>query len=234
VLSENYSDFEHIIVDGGSTDNTIETLKKYPHLIWVSEPDNGQSDALNKGFKMATGDVIGWLNSDDYYLPGIFEKVAKEFNNSEIDAVYGNYMFIDGNGRITKKMKTIKPVRWLSLFTCYIPSTTFFFKREIIENKIFIDVDFHISMDKEFFAHILFSGYKIRKIEGTLSAFRWHESNKSTDSKEIRNLIAKEGLIILSRYGGIYLKPTDFNVFIYKSVTAVVDNIRKIKARINC
>ena len=69
VLNQNYPNFEHLIIDGGSTDGTIEILKEYPHLNWVSEPDRGQSDALNKGFRKASGDIIAWINSDDMLAP---------------------------------------------------------------------------------------------------------------------------------------------------------------------
>src|ERR1700755_1492305 len=72
VLSQGYPDFEHIVIDNCSTDNTLDVLKKYPHVKWVSEPDRGQSNALNKGFGLSTGDVLGWLNCDDFYLPGAF------------------------------------------------------------------------------------------------------------------------------------------------------------------
>ena len=89
VLKQNYKNFEHIIIDGFSTDNTIEILKKYKHLDWISERDEGQSDALNKGFKKCTGDVIGWLNSDDWYHENTFNKVKNILLDNSIDAVYG-------------------------------------------------------------------------------------------------------------------------------------------------
>ena len=74
VVAQDYPNFEHIVVDGGSTDGTIDILRSYPHLTWTSEPDRGQSDALNKGFSKAQGDVIAWINSDDYYAPrGVFK-----------------------------------------------------------------------------------------------------------------------------------------------------------------
>ena len=76
VQEQNYPNFEHIILDGCSTDGTIEILKKYDHLIWSSEPDEGQSDAMNKGFNMASGDLIGWLNTDELYMPGAFNHLV--------------------------------------------------------------------------------------------------------------------------------------------------------------
>ena len=90
VLSQDYPNFEHIIIDGGSTDNTIPILKKYEHLKWVSERDKGQADALNKGLFMATGDIIGWINSDDYYENNALHEAAAIFNNGEINWVIGN------------------------------------------------------------------------------------------------------------------------------------------------
>ena len=80
ILSQGLGDsVEHIVIDGGSTDGSIDILRKYPHLIWKSEKDRGQSHALNKGFKMATGDIIGWINSDDKLTPCALHRVAKFF-----------------------------------------------------------------------------------------------------------------------------------------------------------
>ena len=79
VLNQSYKNFEHIICDGGSTDGTVDVLKKYKHLIWVSEEDEGQSDALSKALSMSSGDIIGWINSDDYYYSDdIFEYVVSK------------------------------------------------------------------------------------------------------------------------------------------------------------
>lgn len=93
VINQNYSNFEHIIIDGGSTDNTLQVLKRYPHLKWISEKDKGQADALRKGLEIATGDIIGWINSDDYFENEIFEEVCVEFQNNEIKWIVGNLKF---------------------------------------------------------------------------------------------------------------------------------------------
>ena len=85
---------EHIVVDGGSKDGTVDVLKRYPHLIWVSEKDKGQADALRKGLKLVTGDIVGWINSDDYYEEGIFESVAKHFEDPKTMWVIGNLSLV--------------------------------------------------------------------------------------------------------------------------------------------
>ena len=90
VLNQNHENFEHIIIDGGSTDNTVSIIKEYPHLKWVSEKDEGQADALNKGLKMATGDVIGWINSDDFYQDNIFMDVISHFDDKTVKWIIGN------------------------------------------------------------------------------------------------------------------------------------------------
>jgi len=152
----------------------------------------GQSDALNKGVKMATGDIIGWCNSDDVYLPNSFQKVIAILNDNKIDAVYSNLYFADEKLNITRKLIAHKPIKWLSLFHCFIPSATFFFKRKIIDDGIMIDKTKHITMDKDFFAKILFKGYKL--INDYFAIFRWHGDNKSIDNKEVRFIRLKEGL----------------------------------------
>src|SRR5512141_110904 len=105
---------EHIVVDGGSTDGTIEILKRYSsmpsyaYLRWISEPDRGQTDALNKGFRMATGELIGWLNSDDLYTPQSLLRASAFLNAPPlIDFVYGDYLIIDGAGKTLIEKKEI-------------------------------------------------------------------------------------------------------------------------------
>jgi glycosyltransferase involved in cell wall biosynthesis len=202
IAEQGHPDFEHIVIDGGSKDETVEVLKKYPHVKWVSEPDEGQSDAINKGFLKATGDIIGWLNADDAYTPGTFKRVLKEFENKGVDALYSNVTFTNADGSFRSNGKVHKPVKWLALFHCYIPSTTFFFRRSILDAGINIDKDIHISMDKDFFAHIFYKGYKIKYVNEYFARFRWHDSNKSIDTPEIKKLRYKEGFMIFDRYAG--------------------------------
>lgn len=97
VMSQNYQNYEHIIIDNASTDNTSQILSKYKHIKFISEPDNGQSEAINKGFKLATGEIFGWLNDDDIYLPGTFHFVNENFDTSIYSMIYGRSKIISEN-----------------------------------------------------------------------------------------------------------------------------------------
>lgn len=218
IIDQGYPDVEHIIIDNCSTDETAQIAAAYPQVTFISEPDEGQSDAINKGFLRATGDIIGWLNADDYYLPGTFDKVVKLLQQEPLDGLYSNVKFIDKAGNFSRNLISHKVVRWLSLFHCYIPSTTFFFKREIIDAGLLIDKEMHISMDKDFFAKILYHGYKLQYVNDFFAAFRWHDTNKSIDTPEVQRIRHREGLVIFNRYSGRSFSLSDTNIRIYREV----------------
>ena len=155
VLIQDYPDFEHIVIDNCSWDNTIDVLKKYPHIRWISEPDHGQSHALNKGFAMATGEILAWLNCDDFYLREAFHTAARALSDPGIDGVYSDLQFCDVNWTITKHYKSHRPVKFLSLFHNFISSECFFFKRKIIDNQVLVREDLHYCMDQDFAANLL-------------------------------------------------------------------------------
>jgi len=222
VLNQNYPNIEHIIIDGGSSDGTLEILKKYSHLKWISEPDEGQSDALNKGFKMTNGDILGWCNSDDVYLPQTFKKVVAKLINSKYDGVYSNLYFGDEKLNITRKSLSHKPIKWLSLFHCFIPSATFFFKRKIIEAGILIDKTKHITMDKDFFASILYNDYNLKYVNDYFAIFRWHENNKSLYSQKTLSIRLIEGVELLNRFSMIKVPQNEFGYFLYKSMNPII------------
>ena len=135
VLDQNYPNFEHIIVDNCSTDGTLEVLKKYPHLKWIFETDKGQSDAINKGFRRSTGDIVAWLNSDDFYCENVFWKIVEIFlKNPQVFWIYGNSYFVDEKGKkitykralpfnifiLTAAPKISVPVREIPRISCII------------------------------------------------------------------------------------------------------------------
>ena len=202
VLSQNYPNFEHIILDNCSTDRTVEILQQYPHLIWKSQPDKGQSDALNQGFRMATGDIIGWLNADDLYLPQCFEKIAATFADSQGDLVYGDYRWIDEHGKIIQLRQELD-FDWFVLkylHVLYIPSTTTFFKRKIFEEENFLDTSLKYSMDYEFFLRLARQNYKFVHINAYLADFRWHENNKSVIAEQKQQEEKREALLRHDRF----------------------------------
>jgi glycosyltransferase involved in cell wall biosynthesis len=184
VASQNYSNKEHIIIDAQSTDKTLEVIKSYehlPHLKWVSEPDQGQADAINKGFKMASGDVVAWLNADDYYLADTFSKVANIFErNPQTNIVYSDTMLVDKN---KKRLRIKKDHPFddgvLLYYGCYIQSTTTFFSKCIIDAGHLLDISYKTCMDYEYFVRLANLGYRFEYVPDVFAAFRWHDSNVS-------------------------------------------------------
>lgn len=175
-------DVEHIIVDNCSTDNTKDVLSRYAHLKVICEKDQGQSDALNKGFKAAAGEVVGWLNADDRYLPGCFEHVISAFaNDPRTDIIYGDYRLIDQQGRLIKVKRELSFDMFMLkyLHVLCIPSTTTFFRRRVFEEGNFLDIGYHYSMDYEYFLRLAGSGYRFHHIPQVTADFRWHMDAKS-------------------------------------------------------
>ena len=203
VLSQGYPDFEHIIIDNCSTDNTRSILEKYPHLVWVSEPDKGQSHALNKGFLRSTGDILGWLNCDDFYLPGAFHAAAAALEDEGTDGVYSDLKFCDIDRNIIKHYRSHRPARFLSLFHAFISSECFFFKRNIIDNDISVQEDLHYCMDQEFAANILYHNYRLKYLRTCFAVFRWQGNNKSLDTPPLRTQRIREGIRIFNRHNGL-------------------------------
>lgn len=182
VRQQSYKHFDHFIFDNCSTDGTTEVLKSYPHLRATVEPDRGQSDALNKGFRAASGDIIGWLNADDRYLPGCFEQVAAFFEaHPDCDIVYGDYRLIDGNGALLCRRKEVPFDLFMLkyLHVLCIPSTTTFFRRRIFEEGNFLEADYHLAMDYEFFLRLALKGYRFRYCSGFWADFRTYPDSKS-------------------------------------------------------
>ncbi len=192
---------EHIVVDGASTDQTVEVLKRYPHVQWCSEKDNGQSDAINKGFRRATGDLMGWLNADDYYLPGGLEAIACAAQaQPEADVIYGDCVFVDGVGKIMRsKVEHEFDPSILMYFGCYIPSTSTFVQRRVVEAGLLLDCNYRVCMDFEYFARLAHAGFRFRYVPRFIAAFRWHGNNISLSQASRR---AEERRQVQNRFGG--------------------------------
>ncbi|WP_447968281.1 glycosyltransferase [Nitrospira sp. M1] len=186
VLAQNYENFEHIIVDGASTDETVEILKEYPHLKWVSEADNGEAEALNKALAMADGDIISWLNADDnYFGHDVFRIVASEMNSHEgRHLVYGKTLLTDEPQAIAwlqiPRVPITLPIlmRWFDLIELYQPSM--FYSKELIHTIGKYREDLFFSIDYEFWLRIAAQGYSFHYVDHVLSQSRlFRESGKS-------------------------------------------------------
>ncbi len=189
VLSQEGVEVEHIITDAGSTDETLDVLNRYPQLKWTSEPDGGMSDGINKGFRQATGDWLMWLNCDDFLLPGALKKVADFISeHPETDVVHGDCIFIREDKTLIRRKYDTR-VDWLDLLFigCIIPSTSCFYKREIIEAGQLLDVSYKNCMDREFYLRLITGGYIFSYLPEPLAKFRWHE--ESTTMKHWQRMI---------------------------------------------
>ncbi|MCW5314784.1 glycosyltransferase [Nostoc sp. KVJ3] len=184
VLSQNIEDMEYIVCDGGSDDETLEILQKYEQKIrWISEADKGQSDAVNKGISMTTGDIIAWINSDDIYYPGAFQTVKQIFeSDSEIEVVYGNADWIDESDDLLYPYPTEAWNYKRLIETCYICQPAVFFRRSLIENFGNLNPQLEYCMDYELWLrcgkYINFE-YVPRKLAGS----RMYSTNKTLSKR---------------------------------------------------
>ena len=179
---------EYLLIDGGSTDGTLDILEKYAGRIrMVSEPDRGMADALNKGFALCTGNVIGWLNSDDLYLPGTLQKVAAWFeNNPGSGWVYGNCRMIDAQDRATRKWITAYKNHLSGKFSYerllvenFISQPAVFMRREALQAAGPVDLDLPAAMDYDLWIRLAKLG-KPGYIHDDLACFRVHDESISS------------------------------------------------------
>jgi glycosyltransferase involved in cell wall biosynthesis len=182
VLSQDYPHVEYTIVDGGSTDNTLDVIKRYEHKLawWVSEPDHGQTDAINKGFASARGDIYAWINSDDTYEPGAFATVVKYLRKyPEVGMVYGDCNYIDEAGNVIGKFNAAQTnYQLLRQGYTHIPQQTMFFRAELWKQIGPLDPSFYFAMDYDLWTRIA-GRAKIKYIPQTWANFRLHTSGKT-------------------------------------------------------
>lgn len=184
VIEQPYQNIEYIIIDGGSTDNTVDIIKKYEERIsyWVSEPDKGQSDALNKGFAKANGNVFAWINSDDYYESDIFDKVMKKFNDPNVFILNGNCMmhYSDSERTHIDKSGFINTSRMLKYWKPYFcpPQPSIFFRRVVWEEVSPLNECLNYSMDLDLWLKMSLK-YKFTFYNEVLSHYLIHDSSKS-------------------------------------------------------
>lgn len=198
VASQQGVSLEHLVMDGGSTDDSAERAALFPHATWIQEPDQGMSDAINKGFGRAKGDWVMWLNADDRLKPGALSSLLSVLHESQADVVYGDWDFIDETG---SHLRTVRSLPW-SRFVhvhhhCFIGSTAAFYRKStIIDTGHRLRTDFHYVMDGEFYARLDAQGKSFQYIPQNLADFRLHGSNASqrhlAKSTDLTNLLSAE------------------------------------------
>ncbi len=180
VLQQGYPALEYWVVDGGSTDGTQDLLSTYgKRLRWISEPDSGQSQAINKGWRLSQGEIVGWLNSDDLLYPGALERISAFFaGQPEVDFAYGDCDFIDPSGQVTGSYPAQPYDYRRLLFENYIPQPAAFFRRSLLEKEGWLDETLDFVMDYDYW---LRSGvrHKGAYLPFRLAALRLHASAKS-------------------------------------------------------
>jgi len=181
VLNQNYPDLEYIIIDGGSTDESVDIIKKYADSItyWESEKDRGQSHALNKGLSRCSGEIISWLCSDDLYLPGALHKVAGLFAESPESCLVHGKTILFGQGRkeiIKGANKDDLPLKYFSIIPFPQPSS--FFRKKVIDEQGMLDESFHFGMDYDLLIRIALH-YPILQTEHIFSRYRLHSESKT-------------------------------------------------------
>ncbi|MDH5413257.1 MAG: glycosyltransferase [Flavobacteriaceae bacterium] len=210
VIAQNYNNLEHIIIDANSTDGTLAILNKYQnHITWISEPDNGQSHGLNKGFKKATGDIIGWVNSDDQLASGALHKISNFFQeNPDEIAVVGDQLIISAKGETLRKIQSRSyNHNYLLNQARGITQNSTFFKRHVFDKIGYIDESLSYAMDLDFFIRIT----KIKKIlylPETLAIYRMHPYSKTAEGPY---KFAIESLKIRKKNNGSIFSPANIN-----------------------
>ena len=185
VINQRYKDLEYIIVDGGSTDQSKEIIEKYrSHLFWyVSEPDNGQADAINKGMSKATGEICAFINSDDLYLPGTLQLVEAFFsNNPDCEWVCGDTIFFGQNITPSYQYSRVptRPVHGL-IWEYHTPQPGMFWRRRSLN--VSFDTSYNYCFDHDFYMRLLLAGKKCVHLKHPVAAYRIHSTSKTFTSQ---------------------------------------------------
>jgi len=238
---------EHIVVDGASTDGTVEWLSRQPHIKSISEKDKGMYDAVNKGLRMANGDILAYLNCDEQYLPGALAVVKNYFeSHPSVDILFGDALLIRPDGSLIAYRKGYRP-HWFYILAShlYVLSCTMFFRKKIIEDGFFFDTRYRAVGDADFVVRLLRNGYHAKHIKRYFSAFAMTGKNLSNDAlgieeqkqllrsapvylricKPILNVFRLAGKF----FSGAYFQkwPLEYSVYIYDNAMENQQNQRK-------
>ena len=231
VLLQGYPNLEYLVLDGGSKDNSPEIIEKYSPFLsyWHSRRDEGQSDAINQGLRMATGDIVAWINSDDYYLPRVFERIVKLFDGQDIQVIYGRAFFIDEEGKIIEEY----PAGPLHLdwrrFRYWrgwpIPQPTVFMRRNLLEQFGYLDTSLHYAMDYDLLIR-LSCHVKLNFLDTPIANYRIHRDSKTGDWVESQELFFREDLRVNRKYAPWYL-PENWRLWLEWLMHVLMRHLKK-------
>jgi glycosyltransferase involved in cell wall biosynthesis len=204
VLGQTYGNVEYIVIDGASTDGTVEVLKRYDGQIrWISEKDRGQADAVNKGFAMASGDILGWLNSDDTYAPDAVSRAARCFaDNPDVVMVYGDAEHIDAAGRVINRYPSEPFILNRLSKCCFISQPSVFIRKKVFDEVGPLDTALQTAMDYDYWCRIgkRYGEKRIAYLKGQILAkSRLYNENKTV---AMRKIVYRESMRIQRKYFG--------------------------------
>jgi glycosyltransferase involved in cell wall biosynthesis len=183
VLKQGYPNLEYIIIDGGSTDGSVDIIKKYQERLayWISEPDRGQAHAINKGLRMATGEWVAWQNSDDIFYPGVFESLAREAAKApHADLIIGNMNLIDKEDRVLRDIKYVRPTYRSLLAEGMVLTNQAAFWRRRVHGEIGFFETLDCGFDYEWFLRLL-AGRGAAHVNAAWGGLRLHEDTKTSN-----------------------------------------------------
>jgi glycosyltransferase involved in cell wall biosynthesis len=203
VLEQDYPRVEYIVIDGGSTDNSLEIIQKYEQRLafWVSEPDRGQTHAINKGLQRARGDILGWLNSDDVLLAGTIRRAVEALQaDPNVDVVYGKLERIDAQGRPVPTPTLPKDRAEFNLRNmleeCTVNQAGAFWRRAIMEKTGYLDESLRYVMDYEYWIRMAMAGGRFKRLSETVARFRLSKDSKTVGQAQP---MAEEGMQVIRR-----------------------------------
>jgi glycosyltransferase involved in cell wall biosynthesis len=207
IKSQSYTNWEHIVVDAASKDNTVEILRneetKY-NLRWISEQDEGIYDAVNKGISLANGDIIAYLNTDDFYFPYTIETVVDVFNSTDADIVYGDWVNLYYPSANLEFLPWMKLSKYDLLSDYNLPQPTVFIRRNVFEKIGNFNLDYTLVADNEFFTRAALAGFKLVKIEEVLAGQTIHQNNLLAGNSRTRVTALEQGIKYRQYYQELY------------------------------